>query len=151
MRTTYGSNVKFILMNSFSTSDDTRAFLNKSHADLVAVSGVLRGIRARVRAFCGVCGVGEWQRFRRVRGTAASQEGAAYTSDDTKAVSNTSHADLAAFQEVGTPLKPESGQGEVAFLGGGDPRRMSFFWGGGRTRVMTPGPFGTRHTQTWWR
>jgi hypothetical protein len=29
--------VKFILMNSFSTSDDTKAFLNKSHADLVKV------------------------------------------------------------------------------------------------------------------
>jgi hypothetical protein len=38
MRSVYGSNVKFILMNSFSTSDDTKAFLSKSHGDLVQVS-----------------------------------------------------------------------------------------------------------------
>jgi hypothetical protein len=31
--------VKFILMNSFSTSDDTKNFLSKTHSDLVAVSG----------------------------------------------------------------------------------------------------------------
>ena len=37
MREVYGSNVKFILMNSFSTSDDTKEFLNKAHADLVKV------------------------------------------------------------------------------------------------------------------
>lgn len=38
MRQHYGSNVTFILMNSFSTSDDTKAFLRKAHADLVNVS-----------------------------------------------------------------------------------------------------------------
>lgn len=37
MRQEYGSNVKFILMNSFSTSDDTKAFLAKNHADLLKV------------------------------------------------------------------------------------------------------------------
>lgn len=36
MRATTGSHVRFILMNSFSTSDDTKAFLEKDHADLVA-------------------------------------------------------------------------------------------------------------------
>mmetsp|Transcript_14726 Transcript_14726/g.36716 ORF Transcript_14726/g.36716 Transcript_14726/m.36716 type:complete len:475 (-) Transcript_14726:257-1681(-) len=35
MRATYGSKVAFILMNSFSTSDDTRAFLATAHADLL--------------------------------------------------------------------------------------------------------------------
>jgi UDP-N-acetylglucosamine pyrophosphorylase len=38
MRSEYGSAVKFILMNSFSTSDDTKAFLAKRHADLLQVS-----------------------------------------------------------------------------------------------------------------
>jgi len=37
MREQYGSAVKFILMNSFSTSEDTRAFLSKAHADLLQV------------------------------------------------------------------------------------------------------------------
>lgn len=36
MRCSYGSAVKFILMNSFSTSDDTKAFLAKAHGDLLA-------------------------------------------------------------------------------------------------------------------
>lgn len=36
MRATFGSNVLFILMNSFSTSSDTKAFLSKSHSDLLA-------------------------------------------------------------------------------------------------------------------
>jgi UDP-N-acetylglucosamine pyrophosphorylase len=36
LRTTFNSNVKFILMNSFSTSEDTKAYLSKEHADLVA-------------------------------------------------------------------------------------------------------------------
>lgn len=35
MRTSYGSNVRFILMNSFSTSKDTRDFLQRSHPDLL--------------------------------------------------------------------------------------------------------------------
>lgn len=35
MRKDYGSAVRFILMNSFSTSDDTRAFLKKAHPDLL--------------------------------------------------------------------------------------------------------------------
>jgi len=39
MRKTYGSNVKFILMNSFSTSDDTKQFLGKKHGDLIQVGG----------------------------------------------------------------------------------------------------------------
>eukprot|EP00884_Botryococcus_braunii_P016951 jgi/Botrbrau1/393/Bobra.110_2s0048.1 len=34
-REKYGSNVKFILMNSFSTSEDTKAFLSAKHADLL--------------------------------------------------------------------------------------------------------------------
>ena len=37
MRREYGSAVPFILMDSFSTSDDTRAFLTKAHADLLEV------------------------------------------------------------------------------------------------------------------
>jgi hypothetical protein len=37
MRQEYGSAVKFILMNSFSTSEDTRAFLAKRHPDLLQV------------------------------------------------------------------------------------------------------------------
>lgn len=35
-RTTFGSNVKFILMNSFSTSEDTKAHLATHHGDLLA-------------------------------------------------------------------------------------------------------------------
>lgn len=35
MRKDYGSNVKFILMDSFSTSDDTREFLARAHSDLL--------------------------------------------------------------------------------------------------------------------
>lgn len=35
MRRSYDSNVIFTLMNSFSTSDDTKAFLSKAHADLL--------------------------------------------------------------------------------------------------------------------
>eukprot|EP00879_Flechtneria_rotunda_P011464 GHRR01011977.1.p1 GENE.GHRR01011977.1~~GHRR01011977.1.p1 ORF type:complete len:438 (+),score=150.27 GHRR01011977.1:214-1527(+) len=35
MRKEYNSNVKFILMNSFSTSDDTKAFLKQRHSDLL--------------------------------------------------------------------------------------------------------------------
>ena len=35
-RQKFGSTVRFILMNSFSTSDDTKAFLSKDHADLLA-------------------------------------------------------------------------------------------------------------------
>lgn len=34
-RTQHGSNVRFILMNSFSTSADTKAFLERSHPDLL--------------------------------------------------------------------------------------------------------------------
>lgn len=36
MRSTFNSKVLFILMNSFSTSADTREFLAKSHSDLLA-------------------------------------------------------------------------------------------------------------------
>lgn len=36
MRKQHRSQVKFVLMNSFSTSEDTRAYLSKDHADLVA-------------------------------------------------------------------------------------------------------------------
>ena len=35
-RARHGSNVRFILMNSFSTSDDTKAFLQQRHPDLMA-------------------------------------------------------------------------------------------------------------------
>ncbi|GBF99238.1 UDP-glucose pyrophosphorylase [Raphidocelis subcapitata] len=35
MRSRYGSDVTFVLMDSFSTSDDTRAFLARGHADLL--------------------------------------------------------------------------------------------------------------------
>ena len=35
-RALHGSKVRFILMNSFSTSDDTKAFLSTNHADLLA-------------------------------------------------------------------------------------------------------------------
>lgn len=38
MRREYGSNVKFILMDSFSTSDDTREFLGRAHKDLLQVT-----------------------------------------------------------------------------------------------------------------
>lgn len=36
MRKTYGSKVRFILMNSFSTSQDTKSYLSKTHSDLIA-------------------------------------------------------------------------------------------------------------------
>jgi UDP-N-acetylglucosamine pyrophosphorylase len=39
-RTTFGSNVRFILMNSFSTSADTKDFLKQNHADLMAEKDV---------------------------------------------------------------------------------------------------------------
>ena len=32
--------VRFVLMNSFSTSDDTKSFLGKSHGDLMSESNV---------------------------------------------------------------------------------------------------------------
>lgn len=35
MRSRFGSNVRFILMNSFSTSADTREFLQRTHPDLL--------------------------------------------------------------------------------------------------------------------
>lgn len=35
-RETFGSKVAFVLMNSFSTSDDTKAYLKAAHADLLA-------------------------------------------------------------------------------------------------------------------
>lgn len=37
MRASYGSQVLFTLMNSFSTSADTRAFLEAKHPDLLKV------------------------------------------------------------------------------------------------------------------
>ena len=40
LRATTGSHVRFILMNSFSTSADTRAFLERAHPDLLAVGDV---------------------------------------------------------------------------------------------------------------
>ena len=39
MRSEFGSNVRFVLMNSFSTSADTRAHLSQTHPDLVAEDG----------------------------------------------------------------------------------------------------------------
>jgi hypothetical protein len=39
MRTKFDSNVKFIVMNSFSTSADTKAHLSGTHPDLVATAG----------------------------------------------------------------------------------------------------------------
>jgi UTP--glucose-1-phosphate uridylyltransferase/phosphoglucomutase len=39
MRKEYGSQVVFILMNSFSTSADTKEFLAKNHSDLLKVGG----------------------------------------------------------------------------------------------------------------
>lgn len=36
MRKTYGSKVRFVLMNSFSTSDDTKNYLKTAHGDLLA-------------------------------------------------------------------------------------------------------------------
>ena len=39
-RTTFNSNVRFILMNSFSTSADTKDFLSTNHADLMAEKDV---------------------------------------------------------------------------------------------------------------
>ena len=58
MRKEYGSNVKFILMNSFSTSDDTKDFLARAHKDLLQVIvGARNGLRwgwmpGRVRQWC---------------------------------------------------------------------------------------------------
>lgn len=37
MRQTYKSNVGFTLMNSFSTSDDTKNFLKQRHGELLKV------------------------------------------------------------------------------------------------------------------
>lgn len=39
MRVTYGSNVKFVVMNSFSTSADTKAHLTTTHPELVGTEG----------------------------------------------------------------------------------------------------------------
>lgn len=39
MRAAYGSAVAFVLMNSFSTSDDTRAFFASAHPELLKVCG----------------------------------------------------------------------------------------------------------------
>ncbi|KAK9840999.1 hypothetical protein WJX81_004986, partial [Elliptochloris bilobata] len=39
-RQQYGSQVRFVLMNSFSTSDDTKEFLSAKHADLLAEEDV---------------------------------------------------------------------------------------------------------------
>lgn len=39
MRVQFGSNVKFVMMNSFSTSDDTKAHLSTTHPALVAAEG----------------------------------------------------------------------------------------------------------------
>ena len=39
MRKEFGSNVRFIVMNSFSTSDDTKAHLSKTHPELVKDAG----------------------------------------------------------------------------------------------------------------
>lgn len=39
MRTKFGSNVKFVMMNSFSTSEDTKAHLATTHPALVATDG----------------------------------------------------------------------------------------------------------------
>ena len=46
MRQHHGSQVAFILMNSFSTSKDTKDFLAKNHSDLLKVGG---GFGGRVR------------------------------------------------------------------------------------------------------
>ena len=35
MRKEFGSNVRFIVMNSFSTSDDTKEHLSKTHPEMV--------------------------------------------------------------------------------------------------------------------
>ena len=40
MRESFGSHVKFMLMNSFSTSDDTLAFFNEKYPDLAAEEGL---------------------------------------------------------------------------------------------------------------
>ena len=42
MRKEYGANVAFTLMNSFSTSDDTKKFLQQNHSDLLQVSSVAK-------------------------------------------------------------------------------------------------------------
>jgi UDP-N-acetylglucosamine pyrophosphorylase len=52
MRSEYGSAVKFILMNSFSTSDDTKAFLAKRHADLLQVRTVTRALLEKQICSC---------------------------------------------------------------------------------------------------
>jgi hypothetical protein len=39
MRGQFGSDVRFVMMNSFSTSDDTKAHLSSTHPDLVATDG----------------------------------------------------------------------------------------------------------------
>jgi UDP-N-acetylglucosamine pyrophosphorylase len=39
MRKKFGSDVKFVMMNSFSTSADTKEHLSKTHPDLVAKDG----------------------------------------------------------------------------------------------------------------
>lgn len=36
MRATYGTNITFTLMNSFSTSADTKEYLSKQHEDLMS-------------------------------------------------------------------------------------------------------------------
>jgi hypothetical protein len=46
MRAAYDSRVRFILMDSFSTSDDTRAFLQAYHPDLVQVRGCV-GVQSK--------------------------------------------------------------------------------------------------------
>lgn len=43
MRQQHGSDVKFVLMNSFSTREDTREFLARAHKDLLQVMRVLAG------------------------------------------------------------------------------------------------------------
>lgn len=39
-RNQFGAKVRFVLMNSFSTSDDTKAHLSKSHKDLLSEEDV---------------------------------------------------------------------------------------------------------------
>jgi UDP-N-acetylglucosamine pyrophosphorylase len=43
MREQHGCKIPFILMDSFSTSDDTRAFLSKAHKDLLQARRARRG------------------------------------------------------------------------------------------------------------
>jgi len=63
MRATYGSNVAFTLMNSFSTSADTRAFLQQRHGDLLQEASLEFGVHAfeRLCASCYFCCVGKPQ------------------------------------------------------------------------------------------